>query len=50
MLQVDVRKAAFRVEYHGMMPRGSGPMRGMRGNFRGQGARGGKHKLFNSIF
>lgn len=49
MIQVDVRKAAFRVEYPGVMPRGSGPMRGMRGSFRGQGGRGGKPKLFTNV-
>lgn len=40
--KVDVKKAALKVEPYGMMPGGSGPMRGMRGNVRGRGGRGGK--------
>ncbi|XP_060843088.1 RNA-binding protein squid-like isoform X2 [Rhopalosiphum padi] len=39
--QVDVKKAALKVEPYGMMPGASGPMRGMRGNVRGRGGRGG---------
>lgn len=44
-----MKKAALKVEPYGMMPGASGPMRGMRGNVRGRGGRGGKDYIALTI-